>query len=187
MNCMETQEIITSFINNKLNIREASEFLEHIKNCMKCQEELEVYYTLLTAMQQLDEDKDLSDNYSEELKHKIEYWENKIRRQKMQKLRRRFAFLFMIIGMGMIFGIEIGGKIAPAIEENKKPETEPSFILMYSGVPAIKDNVGDFIRQYDNEVKEYIIKRELLRNSIRNVAYHEWNKNRMNFIANKKQ
>ena len=64
MTCTETQSLIKAFINDELNINEQEEFIQHIESCPNCREELEVYYAILTAMKQLDEDKNLSGDYS---------------------------------------------------------------------------------------------------------------------------
>jgi len=68
---MEAQSLITRFINDELEIVELEEFIKHIESCSECREELEVYYALLTAMKQLDEDKNLSQDFSQELQEKI--------------------------------------------------------------------------------------------------------------------
>lgn len=156
MTCMEAQAMITPFINDRLDMAQAELLLDHVKNCVVCQEELEVYYALLTAMQQLDEDRDLSSNYSLELKNKIEQWEDRIKYGKVLKFRRRFTLLFMIVAFGMLLGVELGGKIVKEIEEKEYiPETIPTFILGYSGVPEIKDDIGRFIAQYDEVATAY--------------------------------
>lgn len=98
MTCMDAQRAIISFINDELNIKELEEFIDHIKNCYDCYEELEVYYTLLTAMVQLDHDKHLSSNYKLELKKKISNQEERIIGVKLQKLRKNIlAFSITII------------------------------------------------------------------------------------------
>ena len=71
MTCIKAQSMIVSFVDNKLSIEELEEFLDHVNSCKTCREELEVYYTLLTAMKQLNEDRNLSDNFSLELKEKL--------------------------------------------------------------------------------------------------------------------
>ena len=44
MKCEETLSKIDGYINNNLNYREMEDFLEHIKNCPDCYDELETYY-----------------------------------------------------------------------------------------------------------------------------------------------
>ena len=70
MDCKKAMELMTQFINEQLDADDVQAFLDHIDSCPECREELEVTYSLMTAMKQLDEDTDLSDNYIEELNQK---------------------------------------------------------------------------------------------------------------------
>ena len=56
MNCLEAQSKIVAFIENKLNDDETVEFVKHIRSCENCSEELEIYYTLLSGIRELDQD-----------------------------------------------------------------------------------------------------------------------------------
>ena len=72
MNCLEAQSKIMAFIDNKLPDEELREFIKHVKNCENCAEELEIYYTLIVGMKQLDESDNLSTNFTEELNKKLD-------------------------------------------------------------------------------------------------------------------
>ena len=54
MNCQNAQSMVLNFINNKLDKEETKEFIEHIRSCKDCWEELEIYYTLYAGLAQLD-------------------------------------------------------------------------------------------------------------------------------------
>ncbi len=102
MDCERVQELIAPFVNGKLNTEETEEFLRHIDTCSECKEELEVSYSLMTAMKQLDEGTDLSDNYIQELNDKIEACFMDGLKKKRDCARRRvilaalvFALLFL--------------------------------------------------------------------------------------------
>lgn len=97
MTCMKTQSMITPFINDKLDLKETEEFIDHIHSCSECREELEVYYALLTAMKQLDEDKNLSDDYNMELTAKLEKAQEKIIHVKFTYYRKKGALLLLIL------------------------------------------------------------------------------------------
>jgi len=103
--------MITPFINDDLPIGKVAFFLEHVNACSECREELEVYFTLLTAIRQLNEDEDFTSNYHDELIRKIDDWEDRLRRRTINKYKRRFAFLFVIISVSILFSIELGEKI----------------------------------------------------------------------------
>ncbi|MDF2944574.1 MAG: hypothetical protein K0S01_3432 [Herbinix sp.] len=128
MTCMKAQSLITPFINNKLNLKEIEEFLDHISSCSVCKEELEVYYALLTAMRQLNEDKNLSDNYVLELSGKIERAQERIIHVKYTYYRKK-AILFLSI---FLLAILIGFRYAYNSEENENIITESDFHLRES-------------------------------------------------------
>ena len=54
MKCEETLSKIDGYINNNLSYREMEDFLEHIKNCPDCYDELETYYTITVGMKYLE-------------------------------------------------------------------------------------------------------------------------------------
>lgn len=97
MTCLRAQSLITSFINDELNIKELEEFLEHVHSCGECMEELEVYYTSLTAMKQLDEDRNLSDDYRMELDRKLARSQEKIVRLKYVHYRKKGMLMLIIL------------------------------------------------------------------------------------------
>jgi hypothetical protein len=111
---MKAQSMITPFINNKLNLKETEEFLDHISTCPSCKEELEVYYALLTAMKQLNEDRNLSDDYVLELSGKIERAQERIIHVKYTYYRKK-AILYLTI---FLLAILIGFRYAYKSEEN---------------------------------------------------------------------
>lgn len=150
MTCMEAQSNITAFINDQLDMATLEEFLDHINHCSDCKEELEVYYALLTAMRLLDEDKELSNDFSEDLEVKLRVSADKIRRKKNARIRKRFYLMVISLGFIMISSIQVG----TAVLIPSKP-SKPSFLLNYSGVPKRLDPVDKFIKTYDTQAKIY--------------------------------
>ena len=71
MNCLEAQSKIVAFIEDKLSDDEELEFIRHIRSCDNCAEELEIYYTLLVGMKQLDEDKVLTTDFKTQMEEKL--------------------------------------------------------------------------------------------------------------------
>ena len=55
MNCQNAQSMVLNFINNKLDKEEKRSFIEHVRDCKDCWEELEIYYVMLVGLKQLDE------------------------------------------------------------------------------------------------------------------------------------
>lgn len=105
MTCMKAQSLITGFINDELEIGELEEFINHVETCKDCREELEVYYALLTAMKQLDEDKNLSTDFSQELKEKIEHTQERIIHLRYNYYRKKGVLVTIIIILAIFFSI----------------------------------------------------------------------------------
>ena len=71
MNCLEAQSKIIAYIDNKLEKEEKTDFLKHITRCKDCKEELNIYYTMIEGMRQLDSNLPLSRDFSKELDERI--------------------------------------------------------------------------------------------------------------------
>lgn len=54
MDCRDIQSLITPYIEDKLDDNQLEAFLDHIKACTECQEELEVYFIVDSGLKQLD-------------------------------------------------------------------------------------------------------------------------------------
>lgn len=104
MNCERVQELIAPFVNEQLNTEETEEFLKHIDSCEDCREELEVSYSLMTAMKQLDAGTDLSDNYIEELDEKIEACFMEGLKKKRSCARRRMILAALVVALLFMTG-----------------------------------------------------------------------------------
>lgn len=117
MDCKQAQGLIAAFINEQLNDEEEMKaFLEHVETCAECREELEVTYSLMTAMKQLDEDTDLSDNYIADLNHKIEECYLEGLRKKRSRARRRMVLAVLIFLLVFMNGITVMKKRSEADE-----------------------------------------------------------------------
>lgn len=58
MICHKAEPYMMDFIENRLEIKKLKEFVEHLKVCKCCREELNLTYMATTAMQKLDEGQD---------------------------------------------------------------------------------------------------------------------------------
>ena len=117
MTCEMAQGKITPFINDQLTVPEMEEFIQHVKNCRACKDELAVYYALITAMKQLDEDSDLSDDYIAELEEKLFYSENLIKRSRWLHRSRKYLFSML----GILLMIVTGVTFSTGTEEKAQP------------------------------------------------------------------
>ncbi|MBE5963067.1 MAG: zf-HC2 domain-containing protein [Lachnospiraceae bacterium] len=176
MTCMETQNKITLFINDQLDMATAEGFLSHIESCPSCREELEVYYALLTAMKQLDEDKELSTDYNAQLNKKIAWYEEKFRHIKVVHVRKRFYLLFLAILFVMISSIQFGKDTFTEI--NTQPS---SFELEYNGVPSFMNPLTQMMEEYDQGAIEYINQVRTTRNRMRRKLLEDLRKTQLGY------
>ena len=63
MNCQSAESMVSRYIEHNLSVDELEEFLEHVENCPSCYDELETYFIVHAAMQQLDEESRRSRRY----------------------------------------------------------------------------------------------------------------------------
>ena len=89
MNCLEAQSKIVAFIEDKLDNGEKLEFIRHIRSCNNCAEELEIYYTLLVGMKQLDDDIVPTTSYKDQMEEKL---------NSESKRRSRNIIMMIILG-----------------------------------------------------------------------------------------
>ena len=135
MDCKRVMELMTQFINDQLAAEDVQAFLDHIDSCPECREELEVNYSLMTAMKQLDEDADLSDNYIEELNQKIETCYLDELKRKRSCTRRRILLAVVVILLVLQSGI---------VRKEVRNEEDRRFLRMITGEETIeKDSVGE--------------------------------------------
>ena len=55
MTCMEAEKMVVPYMKDELSPTELEDFLDHIKTCDNCREELEIYFTVDVGIRQLDE------------------------------------------------------------------------------------------------------------------------------------
>ena len=76
MNHLEAQSYIMPFIDGKIPVNKQNDFVIHMKNCKKCHEELEIYYTLMVGMRQLDNKQELSTDFNRDLELELSKLKN---------------------------------------------------------------------------------------------------------------
>ncbi len=147
MTCIKAQSLITVYINDELEIDELEEFTGHIQSCEECKEELEVYYALLTAMRQLDEDKNLSNDFNQELKEKLERSQERIIHLRFNYYRKKGVLLLIIIIFAAFFSLY--HYLIPKEQEN--PVEESSFRLRTSFMEERFDAPREELNRYFEE------------------------------------
>ena len=103
------------------------EMLEHLLTCKECNDELEIYYTIINCVKELEGKLETSDNYHGEYNDFLEKTKKDIRKYKNNMLKRRIAFP-SIVGAAMLFtGIKV-----PTETEVKIAEVKESKTLIYN-------------------------------------------------------
>ena len=107
MEHLEAQSYIMPFIDGKVPDSKQSAFVIHMKNCKKCHEELEIYYTLMVGMRQLDNNMELSTDFSKDLERDLSRLNSKAKTKRRVKFSAFSLFLtaFIIVGAFVYAGI----------------------------------------------------------------------------------
>lgn len=101
MTCLEAQTKIIAYIDDKLEKEEKTDFLYHVKGCADCREELDIYYTMIEGMRQLDGNLPLSKDFTKELDDRIE------RELKITRHKKGFVWSFLLVITVLVLGFSI--------------------------------------------------------------------------------
>lgn len=123
MECSEFQKNIQPFIYGQLSMLKEEEMLEHLLSCKECNEELEIYYTIINCIKELDGKLETSDNYHGEYNDFIEKTRREIRKYKKNRFRRRIAFPG-VVGAAVLFtGLSVNMEVQNNARENNESRT----------------------------------------------------------------
>lgn len=123
MECSEFQKNIQPFIYGQLSMLKEEEMLEHLLTCKECNEELEIYYTIINCIKELDGKLETSDNYHGEYNDFIEKTRREIRKYKKNRFRRRIAFPG-VVGAAVLFtGLSVNMEVHNNSRENNESRT----------------------------------------------------------------
>lgn len=155
MTCKEAQGLIMSYINDKLDVNQLEKFLEHIEYCSDCKEELEVYFTLLTGMKQLDEDKNLSGDLHIDFVKSLHKSEERIRRARLNYVRKRM--MYVIICVVFCIMINVNANAVTDFEKPSEIKEESTFFMEYYYFLDKQNSLNSVIEKHYEELMEYII------------------------------
>ncbi|MGN0437967.1 MAG: anti-sigma factor family protein [Lachnospiraceae bacterium] len=136
MTCLEAQSKIIAYIENKLEKTDKLDFLVHVKNCKECKEELNIYYTMIEGMRQLDENETLSKNFELDLEKRMNQ-ELESNRKKKGAVRGSVLLLVVVL---FSFGIIIYVNFLSFLENQEQQ--------------ALKDLQGEFY--FSNTFDSYL-------------------------------
>lgn len=92
MDCKETQHCIQLFLKDELDDDTAQKFVEHVRSCNECMEELTIEYLLSEGMSRLENADDI--DVQKELEEMLNRTIVRVKRKKQLK-----AGLFLLISM----------------------------------------------------------------------------------------
>jgi len=95
--------MIPGFLNDTLKTRELDGFVKHVRTCRGCYEELEIMFMLSIGLQELNEDRNISYNFSQLLENKIKEAESYCER--IKKIHRTNLFVMLILHICVLAGI----------------------------------------------------------------------------------
>lgn len=104
MDCQEAQSNILNFINHKMGQDETLSFIEHIRECSDCWEELEIYYVILVGLRQLDGREEIIADFRERLKKEIDCQYEMIEREERKQhiIKTCFSLAAFLAGMWLL-------------------------------------------------------------------------------------
>lgn len=115
------------FINDELDMEQLEYFVHHVNSCPDCMEELEVYYVLLAGMKQLDEDKELSNDFHQDLMNILRQTDERIIHFKFLHIRKRIILIILISLVAIISSVRIGEFVVEDVLN--KEVTESNYLV----------------------------------------------------------
>lgn len=108
MDCKTAQEKIMPYIHWELSDRETEDFIEHIRECETCSEELEVYFTIYYALEKLEDGGQGSFDIKELLQKDIEQAEQRIRNHQILGFYQRLflAVMGLLLAVVLLTGVQ---------------------------------------------------------------------------------
>jgi hypothetical protein len=158
MTCFEAQEMILRYLNDDLNDKELEEFLKHISQCETCYEELEIYFTLLTGLKQLDDDKIFTLDFKKSCVKKLATSKNYLTTKHRRKVVKK-VYLALVIGvlgpLTLSFeASEINNKNIPVYTDVKDSDYDLEYINFSS------KKLDDFLEDNNEKIKEFLKEKE---------------------------
>ena len=106
MTCMEAEKMVIPYINDQLSVTELEDFIEHIKTCENCREELEIHYMVDVGLKKLDEADGTYDIVGD-LKRKLESSEAVLRRFFTFQVARYAISTLMAMALVVMFLLQL--------------------------------------------------------------------------------
>ncbi|MGI6106726.1 MAG: zf-HC2 domain-containing protein [Lachnospiraceae bacterium] len=102
MDCKQAISEIRPFLEGTMSYAEEEDFLKHIRSCASCREELEIYFTVEKAVENLDADTGArSFNLRREYEKELERREAEVRRHNLVSQIRQMILIAAFSGIAL--------------------------------------------------------------------------------------
>ena len=159
MTHLEAQSYIMPFIEGKLPDNKQEDFVIHMKNCKKCHEELEIYYTLLVGMKQLDNHNDVAMDLTADLEKELNRMSHRVRNRRGVKISAFTVVMSIFLMIGTVIYAGVLNRVYNYEQHTKQIEQGIHYYWNSLGDVLYlddNDNVENDIRiKKDNEVSNY--------------------------------
>ena len=149
MDCRSCKKCTELYIDGQLPQNRIVAYTDHLASCPECTEDLHINYAILTALRQLNEGQDLSDNFATEVDNKLKVARFKIRREARLKVYRRVLIFFEIVGLALAFSIFTPKEKTYAFLPD---DAQSKVVISFYGIPGYMDPVLKGIYKYNDEV-----------------------------------
>lgn len=107
MVCRDWQRRIPDFLDDQMPVSELEKFIDHVKDCGDCHEELEIMFILSVGLKELEHDTGMSYNFKHMLEDKLKRARYQCERHKsFQKVKRLIlGGMYFVTLAGMAFQI----------------------------------------------------------------------------------
>ncbi len=89
---------MSAYINKDMSLNELKEFIDHVKNCSSCYDELQTYFTVYFAMEHLENgESNPSYNMNNVLLEDIKHRERYVRRERIRRALLAAVCAFVVL------------------------------------------------------------------------------------------
>ena len=110
LSCTQVRHSIREYLQNEMSLKDAEDFVRHVRECEQCRGELEEYYAFSSALMQLEtlEDTEKGDFFMN-VEKRLERTESQTAKERKDHVKRRITYivaaLLIAAAMGVSFGI----------------------------------------------------------------------------------
>ena len=108
VSCYEIRQKIKSYIKEEMELPEACEFVNHVRNCKECREELEAFYAFSSALQQIDYKDDVKGNFFLNIEKRLERTEAAAAKAKKEHLIKWVVYVAVALFIAAATGVSFG-------------------------------------------------------------------------------